>query len=137
LNEELKNASAQENTPSQIDGFTIERQCNADFYSEMDEIVKTYEGHPFNGLWGLGVQFLLFFRILSILSILLLPPYYYGHMEYMEGRYGSGYKYSYGDKSAARYSGTYKGADFATRQLKGPNESWGESVIRKGDDWAN
>jgi hypothetical protein len=64
------------------------------------------------------------------------PPYYYGRAEYLEGRYGSGYKYSYGDKSAARYSGTYKDADFATRQIKGPNEQWGESVIRKGDDWA-
>jgi hypothetical protein len=64
------------------------------------------------------------------------PPYYYGHTEYLEGKYGSGYKYSYGDKSAARYSGTYQGATFDTRQIKGPNEQWGSTVIRRGDDWA-
>jgi hypothetical protein len=64
------------------------------------------------------------------------PPYYYGRMEYQEGKYGSGYKYSYGDKSAARYSGSYQGTAFESRQLKGPNESWGETVIRKGDNWA-
>jgi hypothetical protein len=64
------------------------------------------------------------------------PPYYYGRTEYVEGRYGSGYKYSYGDKSAATYSGSYKGATFESRQVKGPNEQWGESVIRRGDDWA-
>jgi hypothetical protein len=63
------------------------------------------------------------------------PPYYYGRTEYVEGRYGSGYKYSYGDKSAATYSGAYKGATFESRQVKGPNEQWGESVIRRGDDW--
>jgi hypothetical protein len=63
------------------------------------------------------------------------PPYYYGRTEYLEGRYGSGYKYSYGDKSAAYYSGDYKGATFESRQVKGPNEQWGESVIRRGDDW--
>jgi hypothetical protein len=56
-------------------------------------------------------------------------------MEYQEGKYGSGYKYSYGDKSVGRYSGSYQGATFESRQLKGPNEQWGESVIRKGDDW--
>jgi hypothetical protein len=43
LNEELKNAFGQENAPFQIDAFTIERQCNADFYSELDEIVKPYQ----------------------------------------------------------------------------------------------
>jgi hypothetical protein len=64
------------------------------------------------------------------------PPYYYGRMEYQEGKYGSGYKYSYGDKSVARYSGSYQGATFESRQLKGPNEQWGETVIRRGDDWA-
>jgi hypothetical protein len=64
------------------------------------------------------------------------PPYYYGRTEYLEGKYGSGYKYSYGDKSAARYSGTYKDATFDTRQIKGPSEQWGSSVIRRGDDWA-
>jgi hypothetical protein len=64
------------------------------------------------------------------------PPYYYGRMEYQEGKYGSGYKYSYGDKSVGRYSGSYQGATFESRQLKGPNEQWGETVIRRGDDWA-
>jgi hypothetical protein len=57
-------------------------------------------------------------------------------MEYQEGKYGSGYKYSYGDKSVGRYSGSYQGATFESRQLKGPNEQWGETVIRRGDDWA-
>jgi hypothetical protein len=64
------------------------------------------------------------------------PPYYYGRAEYLEGKYGSGYKYTYGDKSAARYSGAYKDAAFDTRQIKGPNEQWGSTVIRRGDDWA-
>jgi hypothetical protein len=35
-----------------------------------------------------------------------------------------------------RYSGSYQGATFESRQLKGPNEQWGETVIRRGDDWA-
>jgi len=34
LNEELQMASKQEGIPLQVDGFTIERQCNADFFTD-------------------------------------------------------------------------------------------------------
>jgi ferredoxin len=57
LNEELKNALVQEIPSFQIDAFTIERQCNADFYSELDEIVKPYEA-ILSMACGAGVQFL-------------------------------------------------------------------------------
>ncbi|HUL38422.1 MAG TPA: hypothetical protein VLW47_12105, partial [Thermodesulfobacteriota bacterium] len=43
LNEELQSAFKQEGSQCQIDGFTIERQCNADFYSELDETAKPYD----------------------------------------------------------------------------------------------
>ncbi len=40
LNEELQGAFKQEGPSFQADGFTIERQCNADFYSELDAIAR-------------------------------------------------------------------------------------------------
>ena len=86
--------------------------------------------------WGFGVSFSYGWGYPYYPYYPYYPPYYYGHAEYLQGKYGSGYKYSYGDKSVARYSGTYKDATFNTRQIKGPNEQWGESVIRRGDDWA-
>jgi hypothetical protein len=86
--------------------------------------------------WGFGVSFSYGWGYPSYPYYPYYPPYYYGRMEYQEGKYGSGYKYSYGDKSAARYSGSYQGTTFESRQLKGPNEQWGETVIRRGDDWA-
>jgi ferredoxin len=56
LNEDLKNAFNPENTHFQIDGFTIERQCNADFFSDLDEMVKGYEA-ILSMACGAGVQF--------------------------------------------------------------------------------
>src|SRR4030042_4093590 len=43
LNEELQNALKQEGVSLQADGFTVERECNADFYSELDAIARSYE----------------------------------------------------------------------------------------------
>lgn len=57
LNEELANLFKQENDSIQIDGFTIERQCNAMFYSELDEIVRSYDAIV-SMACGAGVQFL-------------------------------------------------------------------------------
>ncbi len=57
LNEELQNAFKQEGVPFQIDGFTIERQCNADFFPDLDEIARTYEA-ILSMACGAGVQFL-------------------------------------------------------------------------------
>ena len=56
LNEELQNAFKQEGVPCQMDGFTIERQCNADFYSELDDMAKTYDA-LLSMACGAGVQF--------------------------------------------------------------------------------
>ena len=57
LNDELKNAFTLEQVPIQIDGFTIERQCNADFYPDLDERAKAYEA-LLSMACGAGVQFL-------------------------------------------------------------------------------
>lgn len=57
LNEELKNSLDQEGVTIQTEGFTIERQCNADFYPELDEIVKNYDA-ILSMACGAGVQFL-------------------------------------------------------------------------------
>jgi len=56
LNDELKKVFEQDRIPSQIDGFTIERQCNADFFVDLDEIAKNYEA-IFSMACGAGVQF--------------------------------------------------------------------------------
>jgi len=57
LNDELKNAFNLDQISIQIDGFTIERQCNADFYPDLDERAKTYEA-LLSMACGAGVQFL-------------------------------------------------------------------------------
>jgi hypothetical protein len=63
------------------------------------------------------------------------PPYYYGYTTYHQGKYGSGYTYHYGQYSETHYSGKYKDATFKTKQYTGPYGHWGESEIRRGDDW--
>ncbi len=57
LNEELQKTFKQGGILCQIRGFTIERQCNADFFPELDEIVKDYEA-LLSMACGAGVQFL-------------------------------------------------------------------------------
>ena len=57
LNEELQNALKQDGVVFQADGFTVERQCHADFYSELDAIAKGYEA-LLSMACGAGVQFL-------------------------------------------------------------------------------
>jgi hypothetical protein len=42
LNEELQNVLKRDGASFQVDGFTVERQCNGDFYSDLDEIVRGY-----------------------------------------------------------------------------------------------
>ena len=56
LNDELKRAFEQDHVLLQIDGFTIERQCNADFFVDLDEIGKNYDA-IFSMACGAGVQF--------------------------------------------------------------------------------
>ena len=57
LNDELEKAFTLEQIPIQIDGFTVERQCNADFYPDLDERAKSYEA-LLSMACGAGVQFL-------------------------------------------------------------------------------
>jgi ferredoxin len=57
LNEELKKAFERDHIPLQIDSFTIERQCNADFYPLLDEMMKPYEA-ILSMACGAGVQFM-------------------------------------------------------------------------------
>jgi ferredoxin len=57
LNEELKKAFELDHMPLQIDSFTIERQCNADFYPLLDEMMKPYEA-ILSMACGAGVQFM-------------------------------------------------------------------------------
>jgi hypothetical protein len=57
LNEEIEKVFALEQLPIQIEGFTIERQCNADFYPDLDERAKSYEA-LLSMACGAGVQFL-------------------------------------------------------------------------------
>jgi len=64
------------------------------------------------------------------------PSYYYGYTTYHQGRYGSGYTYHYGQYSETHYTGNYKGATFKTKQYTDPHGHWGESEVRRGDDWA-
>src|SRR4030042_7052386 len=56
LNEELQELFKADQNPLQIDGYTIERQCNPDFYSELDEKVKAYDA-VLSLACGAGVQF--------------------------------------------------------------------------------
>jgi ferredoxin len=57
LNDDLKNSFKNMKVPFQIDALTIERQCNADFYSELDEMVGSYDA-ILSMACGAGVQFL-------------------------------------------------------------------------------
>jgi hypothetical protein len=57
LNGELKNAFHLEHLSILIDELTIERQCNGDFYPDLDERAKTYEA-VLSMACGAGVQFL-------------------------------------------------------------------------------
>ncbi len=57
LNENLYKAFQQEGRTIQLDGFTIERQCNADFYLELDEMTNHYDAF-LSMACGAGVQFL-------------------------------------------------------------------------------
>lgn len=57
LNEDLENALKQEGKTLRPDGFTIERQCNGDFYPELDEIANDYDA-ILSMACGAGVQFL-------------------------------------------------------------------------------
>lgn len=56
LNEELRNSFREKNPPIQIDSLTIERQCNGDFFSDLDEMVQHYEA-ILSMACGAGVQF--------------------------------------------------------------------------------
>ncbi len=57
LIESLKPALQEEGIALQLDGFTIERQCNGDFYLELDEIMDQYDAF-LSMACGAGVQFL-------------------------------------------------------------------------------
>jgi ferredoxin len=57
LNEELEELRKADQDLLRIDGCTIERQCNPDFYSELDEKVKAYDA-VLSMACGAGVQFL-------------------------------------------------------------------------------
>jgi len=57
LNEELKTSFKQDRIPFRIDSFTIERQCNAEFYLPLDEKIKSYEA-ILSMACGAGVQFM-------------------------------------------------------------------------------
>jgi hypothetical protein len=57
LNQEIEKAFALEQLPIQIEGFTIERQCNADFYPDLDGRAKPYEA-LLSMACGAGVQLL-------------------------------------------------------------------------------
>ena len=57
LNEELKKAFETGQVSMRIDGWTVERQCNGDFYPDLDERAKTYEA-VLSMACGAGVQFL-------------------------------------------------------------------------------
>jgi ferredoxin len=57
LNEELMESVRDDRNFIQIDGATIERQCNFDFYGELDERAPSYEA-LLSMACGAGVQFL-------------------------------------------------------------------------------
>jgi hypothetical protein len=57
LNEELQELFKADQDSLHVDGYTIERQCNPDFYSELDEKVKVYDA-VLSMACGAGVQFL-------------------------------------------------------------------------------
>jgi len=56
LNGELKKILRADNGSARIDAFTIERQCNADFFGELDNMVSGYDA-ILSMACGAGVQF--------------------------------------------------------------------------------
>lgn len=56
LDAELRKSLQSGNIPTQIDELTIERQCNADFFSELDQMVTQYDA-VLSMACGAGVQF--------------------------------------------------------------------------------
>jgi ferredoxin len=57
LNDDLRGIFKTEKIPVTIDELTIERQCNAGFYSDLDERVEAYDA-ILSMACGAGVQFL-------------------------------------------------------------------------------
>jgi hypothetical protein len=67
-------------------------------------------------------------------------PYYdyhdYGYKTKHDGKYGSGHTYHYGPYSETHYSGKIGDTKFETEQYRTPYDSWGETTLKRGDDWA-
>ncbi len=57
LNTKISLSFQADNNPCEIDGFTVERQCEVDFLSELDAIIKPYDA-VLSMACGAGVQFL-------------------------------------------------------------------------------
>jgi ferredoxin len=56
LNAEIEALLGSDSSSVQIDAYTIERQCNADFFSDLDEMITNYEA-VLSMACGAGVQF--------------------------------------------------------------------------------
>ncbi len=56
LNAEIEALLGSDSSPVQIDAYTIERQCNGDFFSDLDEMITNYEA-VLSMACGAGVQF--------------------------------------------------------------------------------
>jgi hypothetical protein len=71
------------------------------------------------------------------------PSYHYHHHDFhdyayktkFEGKYGSGTRYHYGPYSETHYSGKIGDTKFETEQYRTPYDSWGETTLKRGDDW--
>ncbi len=57
LNTKLLLSCQSDNAPIEIDGFTVERQCEIEFLSELDTLIKPYDA-VLSMACGAGVQFL-------------------------------------------------------------------------------
>jgi len=57
LNLKLSSAFKADNVPFEIDGFTVERQCEVDFLAELDPLVDDYDA-LLSMACGAGIQFL-------------------------------------------------------------------------------
>jgi hypothetical protein len=77
------------------------------------------------------------------------PYYYYPYYHYpyydfhdiayktnFEGKYGSGTNYRYGPWSETHYEGKIGDTNIKTEQYRTPYDSWGETTLTRGDDWA-
>jgi hypothetical protein len=66
-------------------------------------------------------------------------PYYgyydYGYTTKHEGKYGSGTTYHYGPYSKTEYKGQRGDTKFETERYRTPYDRWGETTIKRGDDW--